>query len=937
MRKLAKTLVLVGLLHPLQAGALGVGDIRLRSALNQPLNAEIPLVLSGSDTLEEVKVTLGSADAFNKAGVERHHFLTQLRFSPDRKPDGSYVVRVKSTDVIREPFLSFVIEVNWPQGRVFREFTVLLDPPATFPEATPSLREAPEIQRREAPSEWTQEEAPQRAPETAVAPVRQAEAAPVRYSGAEYGPVRRDETLWSIARAVNQDPSISQQQMVTALYRGNRNAFAGDVNTLRAGATLKIPDRDSILQLTGGRALGQASRKSRVGVPESTPAQVAGAGEPRGQLKLLAESEAKSKGGVGGTGAEGAQGKAKGELALEVAETVRQENDEFRSRLVQLEQRLTEMQRLLTLREEQIAALQAQQGTAKLPPSLPAVAEPPKPTAQPTPAVPSPPQQAVITPTPVQPATPAQPVTPAPPPVAPVAPVQEAPKPPPVSQPTPAKPVAAVPPATRKPPAAAKLAPAKPPVEPGLMDTLLGHPVYLAVGGIVVLLMAWMVLVLARRRAAMIEETESILIATEKESQLRAQLAAARLAEPAREPVAGARNSFISEFTPSDFDALGAEADEVDPISEADVYLAYGRYKQAEELIRSAIDQHPERDECKLKLLEIHYATENRAAFEQYARELKGMDKDLQPEFWEKVVEMGRELLPDNALFASAAPAKKKAPTYDSSNVLGSLDLSDDLIDDLKRFEIELAEPMEAQHDFYAQEDFVLPSGPGPSASPVPTSPSSAPTSQSMPDSDRADLEFDFSSFGLGMASTEAKQREEEPKEDEPGVSEELENLIAFDFSSPKAAAFPPAASSRAVQPPVEKTLEDILRELDRASGEPLMSSSGEKAPGKTEMEMPVFDFEGLAFDSKAAPLPSMTEEEVEYGASLSDDMADEWETKLDLAKAYSDMEDEESAREILEEVLQRGSERQKNEARGLLAKFSGPSIPRMEPHSSLG
>ena len=111
MRKISKTLALMGLLAPMGANALGIGDIRLHSALNQSLNAEIPLVISNNEELPEIRINLASQEAFSRAGIERHYALSKLRFKPQQKADGSYVIRVSSVEAIREPFLNFMIEV----------------------------------------------------------------------------------------------------------------------------------------------------------------------------------------------------------------------------------------------------------------------------------------------------------------------------------------------------------------------------------------------------------------------------------------------------------------------------------------------------------------------------------------------------------------------------------------------------------------------------------------------------------------------------------------------------------------------------------------------------------------------------------------------------------------------------------------------------------
>ena len=139
-------------------------------------------------------------------------------------------------------------------------------------------------------------------------------------------------------------------------------------------------------------------------------------------------------------------------------------------------------------------------------------------------------------------------------------------------------------------------------------------------------------------------------------------------------------SSISSEFTPSDFDAFDTDQSEVDPISEADVYLAYGRYQQAEELMRQAIKDQPNRDECKLKLLEIFYANENAQEFENYANELKASGKEQDQEFWIRVVEMGSEICPSVALFNNSTEQEGSSV----SNVTDVVDEPESLEPDAK-------------------------------------------------------------------------------------------------------------------------------------------------------------------------------------------------------------------------------------------------------------
>ena len=114
------------------AHALGLGEVRLQSSLNQPLVAEIELLDAKMLAPGEVVPSLASVEEFNRAGIDRQYFLTDLKFTPVLRPDGKSVIRVSSTKPVREPYLNFLVEVLWPSGRLLREYTLLLDPPALF-------------------------------------------------------------------------------------------------------------------------------------------------------------------------------------------------------------------------------------------------------------------------------------------------------------------------------------------------------------------------------------------------------------------------------------------------------------------------------------------------------------------------------------------------------------------------------------------------------------------------------------------------------------------------------------------------------------------------------------------------------------------------------------------------------------------------------------
>ncbi|CAI8777034.1 pilus assembly protein FimV [Methylocaldum szegediense] len=981
MRKLSTTLAMMSLLAPMGTSALGIGDIRLRSTLNQTLSAEIPLVLSGDDSLADVKVTLASPEAFAKAGLERHYFLTKLRFNAVQKPDGSYAIEVSSNDVMREPFVSFLVEVNWPRGRVIREYTVLLDPPATFSDHALADADVPSVYEQPMDRHWQPAETnTSRGNTTLRATARTASAAPESsVSGSEYGPVKKDSTLWEIAKLVNRDPDVTHEQMVIALYRNNPQAFYGDTpDTLKAGEILKIPDREFILQVTSSEARAELARwndsrtgklASRSSKQQKLNADGSTTSPTQAQLKLLAPSDHKTKDEEAVVGTAGGTGKSKGEIALEIAETLKQENEELRSRLSALEQQLNEMHRLITLKDEQIALLQQSQEQQPLT----------EPTGKDVPS----PEQLSAQSTPEQKAEPSSPTDAQTQPALTTDDTEKAVQPPPSSDITPEEP---------------KLAPPKPTPAPQVMETsiwdeLFEQPAYAVGGAAGLMLLGVIPWLLARRRAAMIEETESILIAAEKEN-LQKSKTLKQFDSTVSDSTATAKTSFLSEFTPSDFDALGAETDEIDPIAEADVYLAYGRYKQAEDLIRNAIEQYPDRDECKLKLLEIHYATENREAFERFAEELKAQGKDSNASFWENVVEMGRELCPGSPLFAGSS-STSPVPVFGSnpSEVLGAIDLTDELIEDLKRFDDEVTETSKSAEEKHVSLDFQI----DVNSSDVP------PTSldkQSVVDLDTIELQEEpvvgtshakeehsdlenLIEFDTGKLETDSQGQHysqasgnatddtvpdlaatathENKTESGDVVTASNNEMLDFDFVSldaeaskadaevletgnelPKLDNLIPFNADRSnfraesqIQGETDPSIDDILRELARNDAQQDQASNqGSESVSNLETSELGFDLassipgDGETFDTD--DIGSLVEEESDDFAPLTD--MDPMETKLDLAKAYADMDDKQSALDMLMDVLEMGNEQQKAEASALMDKLNlqeAPSTPK--------
>ncbi len=234
-RILLRVFFLAGLLVPWCAFALGVGQLEVRSALNQTFEAELPLITNNPTELTGLVAQIPRQEEFDRAGVERLELLSKLRFSVQAPPGGRSVVRVTSLEPIREPNFNLLLELVWPRGRIIREFTIQLDPELYAnrrPPPPPPPVVAPPLPVAAAPPPVAAPLVPQLPP-----------APPVSFEGATlYGPVKPGETLAAIANRIRPSTAISIPQMMAILVTGNPTAFAnGNPNTLRSGATLRVP------------------------------------------------------------------------------------------------------------------------------------------------------------------------------------------------------------------------------------------------------------------------------------------------------------------------------------------------------------------------------------------------------------------------------------------------------------------------------------------------------------------------------------------------------------------------------------------------------------------------------------------------------------------------------------------------------------------------
>src|SRR5688572_11060333 len=627
-RHLPRLLLLGALLSPVTLYALGLGEIRLHSALNQPFDAEIELISPTADELAGLKVGLASPDLYSRYGIDRPTYLSSFTFSVQRNRDGRAAIKVTSNRSVTEPFVTILVEASWARGRLLREYTVLLDPPvfmpsqpeAQAPVTTPQT--GTQTQRIERPVAQEQPaEAPARATplptpsEPTQEPVATASSSSSGEPIAGEYTVARNDTLYRIASRVTQDGSRREiNRTMIALFRANPAAFSGNINRLRSGAVLRIPELADIEAISTGEATQEVVRQT---------AEWSGAQQP----EQVAQEEA--------------------------------------NRL-----------RLVTPEETPVApssATPAPEQVARAP-STPT-------TSGPTPgdnrvALPSPglaETQQSATEAPVEPAPQAETTTQEPTAQA-SEPVAETPT---TEQAAPARPA----------PRPAAQAPAEP--EPSLLDRVNQYWWVLVVVGLLVVIGLAVAFVRRRREEAAVASDsmagldfepranraapsmsptrvrDSFVVEdSEDEDTLGgldepAPAPTARRAEPAKprlEPVAAAAPAVASPRTDETISSeTQVRFDQQDALAEADFHMAYGLYDQAADLVKIAIDREPARRDLKLKLLEIYFVWGNKDLFLDTARDLYESRAEAAPGEWDKVAIMGKQIAAENEMFQGEA------------------------------------------------------------------------------------------------------------------------------------------------------------------------------------------------------------------------------------------------------------------------------------------
>ena len=623
MRRHLPRLLLTGaLLSPVTLYALGLGEIRLNSALNQPFNAEIELLSPTPEELGSLRVTMAAQDVFARYGIDRPQYLSNFDFSVSRAQDGRATIKVTSNRSVTEPYVTLLVEASWARGRLVREYTVLLDPPVFMPSQpdTPAPVTTPQsattaegrIERRPVPTpEATPTPAPQapvptpqaeRTPERTPEPVASEQEQIIASPGSEYS-VQRNDTLSKIAAAANPGSRRVVNRTMIALFRANPQAFNGNINRLRAGSVLRIPELSEIEAISNEEAGAEVSRQTA----EWAGGVVADTTPESDRLRLVSPAETPS----------------------------------------------------------------------------PAVAPTPQPPVQQpsaaAPGAPSTPDKRLeVTDPGLAQAQKNADDTPAQPPVPEAVPPTDA------QAPTAETPAEAVPPAAEAPvtPPTEAAAP-EPTLAERLAEYWW---ILIALGLLVVVVVMMMFIrrrrendsddldslspmsfdaperparALAgsgkgRAEAFLVEgEDDAGLVKTNLDEDFDEPPPTTRRDPPRRgfEPAIAAAAPAARPIEDTMSSESAVRFDQQDALAEADFHMAYGLYDQAADLVKIAIDREPGRRDLRLKLLEIYFVWGNKDLFLDTARDLYDTRDEAAAGEWDKVLIMGKQIAPEDAMF----------------------------------------------------------------------------------------------------------------------------------------------------------------------------------------------------------------------------------------------------------------------------------------------
>ena len=993
------TVALCMALVPISVFAAGLGKLNVMSGLGEPLKADIELISVTPEELSSITAAIASEEAYATQGIEKPASHNTIKVNVSKNASGAPILKLQSAQPISEPFLDMLIQVDWASGRLLREYTVLLDPPGYTGEADASTTttQAPRVKSSDStPSgsiqnnsmsgdtmssdNATSSPSSSKKSKKAKKPIKAESTEDMMPVGDATGGdyvTNRGDTLAKIARDMKPE-GVSLEQMLVGLYQANPDAFqAGNMNRLKVGQIIRPPSEDALNAITRKQASKEikvqtanwnAYRNKLAGIvaesaPSDSEANTQSAG---GKIKTAAEdksmpSSAGAKDVVKLSAGDAAASKANSEnvkslqdkvTALQEEATAREKSvKEAQDRTASLEKQIADMQKLLALKSGAMSDLQKQAEAQTAADKAKAAEVKPVEAAPIVPVKPEAEKPVVVEK-----------------PLAEVKPLENAPV---ATEPVTPEPAVVVPTEPVKKPEAKPTVAPEPDAEQGLVDSVLGNlsgildiPLLLPAGGVLAALAGGWMYLRKKREKSLADFEQGIMTS----GGLKANTVFGNTASAS---VDTGDTSFLTDFSQSSNGGM-IDTNDVDPIAEAEVYMAYGRDAQAEEILKDAITKEPKRYELHLKLLEMYAASKNVSAFETISGELYTTLGAEDPT-WAKVAEIGIKLEPNNPLYqanshptgggtsAVVADNAASATKVDTSEKLAANDFSDSPLADEKdldfSFDNDALTKGFAPTGAVKADEFSMDIG-APEAKPesfATADVSDAKDSNAM-DFDMGDFNMDdFNMEDQGAAAPSATPSTEDPMN--TAVEEFGHTMPSLEIPTFAAPQFMPDILAEVASDKV-----DELPNLNEMAAESFEFPQVDEAPAENVLDISGMSAEFAEAEASGADdfnfdVPTITPEASAMGDSLgeastydlssinldlNDDIANnssalsidepsiagasepiEVDTKLELVTAYIEMDDKEGAKELLAEVMKEGGTSQRQRAEALLATLA--------------
>ncbi len=952
------------ILFPFSIYAAGLGKLNVISGLGEPLKADIELLSVTAEELSSINATIAPIQAYQDQGLEKPASHNDIKIEVAKNARGMPVLKLRSVQPITDAFLDMLIQVDWSSGRLLREYTVLLDPPGYTGEANtngqPNAVQSPKVateKNKETTSakESVNSEVTTHPVSSATSEIKSSEVKPQKKSkshpsksdqppttefatesnsGQEHT-TERGDTLSKLAHELKPE-GVSLEQMLVGLYQENPQAFDGDnMNRLKVGQIVRVPSQDSLQGISKSVARKEvrvhaanwnAYKNKLAGIVEESAGSEAAVATQSASGKVVTEDKTAAvakaskdvvKLSAVETPAKTADDKVlKDKVAALQEEITAKDNalKEAESKKIALEKQVENMQKLIALKNDAMTKLQSESSAKtgvepqKTEPEVKQEVPPVAPEAK----------QAAAMPAPVAPD---------------VAPVEQTKKPK-IVTPTPSAPVE----------------------EPSMVSTILENldlnTLGLAGGGL--LLLTTGLIYLRNKRKKNLASFEDGIMTS---GGLKANTV---FGNTAGGTVDTGDTSFLTDFSQSTAGGM-IDSHDVDPIAEAEVYMAYGRDAQAEEILKDAIVKEPKRYELHLKLLEIYQAANNTSAFEAISGELYTSLGANDPT-WSKVAQLGLKLDPQNPLYQNATAIAEPETAQESNSPISKEEFFASFGDAVEpREATAIPEVLDGDGEVG---DFAFTSADEPEA---------------IASDVKDEAQYDLNVGGLDFDIEKSPEVKTDSLETAATLGFELESdakgfnqdTVRNHFSlQPEVEDAESTSLERAVTRSLDvPTIDFPITEVQEKPAESVETQSVESIDfsNLTEniVEAPADDF-GITLDAPAESLEpfeldvTQTEEIVEpevnlqnervgdvsfaqaasmdlseISLDLNDTVGDatfadvseahepeEVETKLDLVMAYLDMEDKIGAKELLEEVMNEGGENQRKRAAELLAKI---------------